>query len=104
MSEAVCPACGEDIQFEENFQVGHNTVCPNCKELLAVVMTEPLIFDLYSFSNPAPTWFDSDKKEAAKKHERRAKHHHEDPEDLDDDEYFLKKSSKKNRNKNRREW
>ena len=37
MSEAVCPACGEDIQFEENFQVGHNTVCPNCKELLAVV-------------------------------------------------------------------
>ena len=71
---AVCPACGEDIQFEEDFQLGQNTVCPKCQELLAVVMTDPLIFDLYTFASPVPIWFDSDKQEAAKKHERKNKH------------------------------
>lgn len=104
MYEAVCPACGTDIKFDEDFQVGQNTVCPNCNELLSVVMTEPLIFDLYSFANSTPTWFDSDKQEAAKKHERKTKHRHDENEDHDDEDYFRKKSTKKSRNKSRFDW
>lgn len=103
MYKAVCPACGEDIEFEENFQAGQSTVCPKCLELLAVVMVDPLIFDLYSFANSAPQWFDSEKQEAAKKHERKSKHRHEEIDELEDD-LFRRKSSKKIRNKSRLDW
>jgi hypothetical protein len=103
MFKAVCPACGIDIQLDENLQAGQNTVCPRCLELLAVVMTDPLALDLYSFANPALQWFDSDKQEAAKKHERKNKHRHEEIEDLDN-EVSWRKSSKKIRNKPRLDW
>lgn len=102
MYEAVCPACGEDIKFEEGLQVGQNTLCPKCQELLAVVMIEPLIFDLYSFASAVPQWFDSEKEEAAKKHERKTKHRHEEIDELNDE--FGRKSSKKIRNKTRLDW
>ena len=104
MYEAVCPACGTDIKFIENFQVGQNAVCPSCSELLAVVMTEPLIFDLYTFTNPTPEWFDSEKQEAAKKHERKVKHRHDEIEEHEDEDYYRKKSGKKSRNKSRFDW
>ena len=103
MYEAVCPACGEDIKFEEILPVGQNTVCPKCQELLVVVMTDPLILDLYTFANSAPVWFDSEKQEAAKKHDRKNKHKHEKFDDFDDD-YYWRKSGKKARNKNRHDW
>lgn len=103
MYEAVCPACGEDVKFEEDLQVGQNTVCPRCQELLAVVMTEPLIFDLYTFANTAPQWFDSEKQEAAKKHERKNKHRHDEIDEVDDELYW-RKSSKKIKNKSRLDW
>ncbi|MDO9086310.1 MAG: hypothetical protein Q7U53_08895 [Anaerolineaceae bacterium] len=103
MYGAVCPACGDDIKFDEDAQIGQNTVCPKCLELLVVVMTDPLILDLYTFANPAPQWFDSDKQEAAKKHERKSKHRHEEIEDQDDN-LFLRRSSKKIRNKTRLDW
>ena len=103
MYGAVCPACGDDIKFDEDAQIGQNKVCPKCLELLAVVMTDPLILDLYTFANPAPQWFDSDKQEAAKKHERKSKHRHEEIEDQDDN-LFLRRSSKKIRNKTRLDW
>lgn len=103
MYNAVCPACGEDIQFEESCQVGQNTICPKCLELLAVVMTDPLILDLYSFANSAPQYFDAEKQEAAKKHERKNKHRHDEVDELDDD-LFRRKSSKKIRNKTRLDW
>jgi hypothetical protein len=102
MFEAVCPACGEDIKFEEDLQIGQNTVCPKCHELLAVVMTDPLIFDLYTFANTAPQWFDSEKQEAAKKHERKNKHRHIEIDNYDED--YLRRSGKKIRNKNRIDW
>jgi hypothetical protein len=102
MFEAVCPACGEDIKFEEDLQIGQNTVCPKCQELLAVVMTDPLIFDLYTFANTAPQWFDSEKQEAAKKHERKNKHRHIEIDNYDED--YLRRSGKKIRNKNRIDW
>ncbi|MBE0687996.1 MAG: hypothetical protein IH585_18535 [Anaerolineaceae bacterium] len=102
MYEAVCPACGEDIKFEEDLQVGQNTVCPKCRELLAVVMTDPLIFDLYTFATTAPQWFDSEKQEAAKKHERKNKHRHIEVENYDED--YLRRTGKKIRNKNRIDW
>jgi len=102
MYEAVCPACGEDIKFEEELQVGQNTVCPKCLELLAVVMTDPLIFDLYTFATAAPQWFDSEKEEAAKKHERKNKHRHLEIDGYD--ENILRRSGKKIRNKNRIDW
>jgi predicted nucleic acid-binding Zn ribbon protein len=101
MYKAVCPACGENIEFVDILQVGQSTVCPKCRELLAVVMTEPLIFDLYSFASSTPQWFDSDKQEAAKKHERKNKHRHEEIIDHDD---YGRKSSKKIRNKTRLDW
>ena len=101
MYKAICPACGEDIEYGESFQAGQSTVCPKCLQLLAVVMTEPLILDLYSFASSTPQWFDSDKQEAAKKHERKNKHRHEEIDDHDD--YGLK-TSKKIRNKNRNDW
>ena len=103
MYNAVCPACGEDIQFEESYQVGQNTICPKCLELLAVVMTDPLILDLYSFANSAPQYFDAEKQEAAKKHERKNKHRHDEVDELEDD-LFRRKSSKKIRNKTRLDW
>jgi hypothetical protein len=102
MFEAVCPACGEDIKFEEDLQIGQNTVCPKCHELLAVVMNDPLIFDLYTFANTAPQWFDSEKQEAAKKHERKNKHRHIEIDNYDED--YLRRSGKKIRNKNRIDW
>ena len=94
MYKAVCPACGEDIEFEESFQVGQSTVCPKCLELLAVVMTDPLIFDFYTFASTEPQWFDAEKQEAAKKHERKNKHRHDEVDDQEDD-LFRRKSSKK---------
>ncbi len=103
MYKAVCPACGEDIEFEDSFQVGQSTVCPKCLELLAVVMTEPLIFDFYTFASTAPQWFDAEKQEAAKKHERKNKHRDVDLFDRDD-EISWGKSGKKSRNKNRNNW
>ncbi len=103
MFEAVCPACGEDIKFEGDLQVGQNIVCPKCQELLAVVMTDPLIFDLYTFATAVPQWFDSEKQEAAKKHERKNKHHHEEIDEIKD-ELNWRKSSKKIRNKPRLDW
>jgi hypothetical protein len=103
MYKAVCPACGEDIEFEDSFQVGQSTVCPKCLELLAVVMTEPLIFDFYSFASTAPQWFDAEKQEAAKKHERKHKHRRDDVDELEDD-LLRRKSSKKIRNKTRLDW
>jgi|LADL02.1.fsa_nt_gi hypothetical protein len=103
MYEAVCPACGDDIKLDVDLQAGQNTVCPKCMELLAVVMTDPLILDLYTFASPAPQWFDSDKQEAAKKHERKSKHRHEEIEDQDDN-LFSRRSSKKIRNKTRLDW
>ena len=99
MYEAVCPACGENIKFTEDLQVGQNTVCPKCRELLAVVMNNPLIFDRYSFANSVPQWFDSEKEESAKKHERKNKHNHPAAEEYEDD--FLRRSAKKIHNKNR---
>ncbi len=103
MYNAVCPACGEDIEFEESYQVGQNTVCPKCLELLAVVMTDPLIFDLYTFANSAPQWFDAEKQEAAKKHERKNKHRHEEI-DGRDEELNWGKSGKKSKLKNNHNW
>jgi nicotinamide mononucleotide adenylyltransferase len=102
MFEAVCPACGEDIKFDEDLEIGQNTVCPKCQELLVVVTTDPLIFDLYTFANTAPQWFDSEKQEAAKKHERKNKHRHIEIDNYDED--YLRKSGKKIRNKNRIDW
>jgi hypothetical protein len=102
MYEAVCPACGEDIKFAEDLQVGQNTVCPKCLELLAVVMVDPLIFDRYSFANAIPQWFDSEKEEAARKHERKNIHRHVEVDEYDDQ--FLRRSAKKIRNKNRIDW
>lgn len=102
MFEAVCPACGEDIKFDEDLEIGQNTVCPKCQELLVVVMTDPLIFDLYTFANAAPQWFDSEKQEAAKKHERKNKHRHIEIDNYDED--YLRRSGKKIRNKNRIDW
>ncbi len=102
MYEAVCPACGENIKFVEDLQVGQNTVCPKCLELLAVVMMDPLIFDRYSFANAVPVWFDSEKEESAKKHERKNKHRHIEVDEYDD--VFLRRSAKKIRNKNRIDW
>jgi hypothetical protein len=103
MYNAVCPACGEDIEFEESFHVGQSTVCPKCLELIVVVMTDPLIFDLYTFANPGPQWFDAEKQEAAKKHERKNKRKHDDVDENEDD-LFRRKSSKKIRNKTRLDW
>ncbi len=102
MFEAVCPACGEDIKFDEDLEIGQNTVCPKCQELLVVVMTDPLIFDLYTFANAAPQWFDSEKQEAAKKHERKNRHRHIEIDNYDED--YLRRSGKKIRNKNRIDW
>lgn len=102
MFEAVCPACGEDIKFDEDLEIGQNTVCPKCQELLVVVMTDPLIFDLYTFANAAPQWFDSEKQEAAKKHERKNRHRHIEIDNYDED--YLRRSGKKMRNKNRIDW
>jgi hypothetical protein len=103
MYEAVCPACGDDLKLDDDLQIGQNMVCPKCLELLVVVMTDPLILDLYTFANPVPQWFDSDKQEAAKKHERKSKHRHEDIEEQGDD-LFSRKLSKKIRNKTRLDW
>ena len=103
MYEAVCPACGEDIKFEEDLQIGQNTVCPKCLELLAVVMTDPLILDLYTFANPASQWFDIDKQEAAKRHERKTKHRHDELDHLEEDNSW-QKSGKKSRKANRYDW
>ncbi|PKO12787.1 MAG: hypothetical protein CVU39_21875 [Chloroflexi bacterium HGW-Chloroflexi-10] len=101
MLYAVCPACGEDIPFNEHTQVGQNMVCPRCRELLAVVITEPPILELYKIAsnNELPS---DDKLEAARRHDRKSKHYHDEFEEevgLD-----WKRTNKKSKSRGRYDW
>lgn len=103
MLYAICPACGEDVRFREQPQVGQNMVCPRCKELLAVVTLDPIILELYKIT-VNNGWMNEDKQEGAKRHDRKVKNRHGENDDFDERENDLKKALRKSKSRSRMDW
>jgi lysine biosynthesis protein LysW len=103
MSYGTCPACGQDIQFQDAVQVGQNTVCPRCHELLAIVTLDPLILEMYQHAT-VTEFSTGDKNEFGKKNDRKSKHRYgnfDEYEDNDDDRH---KPARKSRSRDVKEW
>lgn len=103
MSFGICPACGLDIQFQDTVQVGQNTVCPRCHELLAIVTLNPIILEIYqraSFSKNS----NGDKKEPEKKANPKNKHHFGEFDDNEDKDDAWKREIRKLRSRKVNDW
>lgn len=103
MSFGICPACGQDIQFQDAAQVGQNTVCPRCHELLAIVTLNPIILEMYQHATYNGISSEG-KKEPGKKNNLKSRHHFGDFEENDDKEEDWKKALRKSRSRKVNDW
>jgi hypothetical protein len=103
MSFGICPACGQDIQFQDTAQVGQNTVCPHCHELLAIVTLNPIILEMYQHSTIFGISKD-DKKESGKKINLKNKHHFGEVGDNDLKDDAWKREIRKLRSRKVNDW
>jgi len=103
MSFGICPACGQDIQFQDAAQVGQNTVCPRCHELLAIVTLNPIILEMYQHAsyNAIST---GEKKLPGKNTNPKSKHHFGEVEDNDFKDDAWKREIRKSRSRKVTDW
>lgn len=103
MSYGICPACGQDILFQDTVQIGQSTVCPRCHELLAIVTLNPIILEMYKHSTYNGI-LPEEKKETGKKNNLKIKNHFGELEDQDDKEEDWRKALRKSRSRKVNDW
>jgi len=103
MSFGICPACGQDIQFQDTAQVGQNTVCPRCHELLAIVTLNPIILEMYQHSSYNGNLMGG-KKETGKKNNLKYKHGFGEIDEYDGKEEDWRRALRKSRSRKVNDW